>query len=230
MQIGAIYTNNMPRKTAPISVALASNFVCQVSERYQPRAFVATRADLAFVCEAPEQINSYYQAPRIEISPEITFREQYFFAASLPPQAKLQAAVESSSRRTETRVVERLFQRLFSRRIRIPQFYGPAQSAANVDNSSSKREPSAAAAQTIRVERLLPRVFAEQSRGAERPSSKTALSPAHESEWGTPITTHEAARPVTLGAPEIQRVTRQVIREMDHQVRARRERTGKSPR
>jgi len=204
-------------------------FASKVGERYQPRAFIASRADLALAHETPGQINTFYGGPQIEISPEINFQEHYFL----------------DGRQAETRVIERLFHRLFSRQTRVLRFDVPTQNVAEAratnsttrsardmaeaHGTNSKRQPFQGAGEEAgRVERSLPRLFAGGA--AEKPPLDVVPSPANFAGWGTPIAAQEAARPVILGAPEIQRVAKQVLREMDHQFRARRERTGKTPR
>jgi hypothetical protein len=242
LAIGAVDKEKIPRRTAPASVLSLETFAHELSERYQPRAFIASRADLALAYQTPGQMNTYYGGPRIEISPEVNFNE-YFFATALRSQSRSQAAVARPSR-TETLVIERLFHRLFSRQIRAPQFHAPApevtdqirlpqfgvpgenlakRSVANSEQASLH----SVAMQATRADRVLARPFSAQLQEAEPPASKTLPSRTQDSGWGTPIATRDSIRPVSLSAPEIQRVTQQVIREMDHQFRARRERTGR---
>lgn len=222
--IGVIERERMQAGAPLPTVAEAGRFASSLLSRYEARRFVASGADLALAWETARVLNENHFSTRVEVSPRITVDQSYTFPGFRPEKRALTPAAAFDEQRAAA-----LFERLFTRSARFAAIDSPRE-AIPPSTTAAKQALIFAEQRASAVERALPvRPAIEKT----PPAAELAHAPAgHKLDdgWGTPLAKRETPAPVTLAAPEIRRVTDQVMREIDHRTRAVRERTGRQAR
>ena len=230
----------VPRARVPRTIASAAAFAQAIAQRYAPQAVMVTRADLALAWQAPDEINYFTAAPRIEIAPVVTVQERNVFVSAAREVAAVPEAAQAGFGEAEASA---LFARLFSRQARVATFAAgppPAPPAGATFASGLAHAPSAGVApdpffasprepleRAAVVERSLPHPVVDDDAPVRLEAARRPEIVHRDDDWGTRPVLPPEPKPVTLPAPEIRRVAEQVMREIDHRITARRERLGK---
>jgi len=227
--IGVIRKEAIAARSVPLSVAATEAFALGVAKRYALQATTVSCGDLALAWETSAEANYYYGShsvyfgsPRIEVFPRVTVEERYLSDGSRGLTGT-PAGGGRQSLETEANV---LFERIFSRQTRVVAFDSQLGTFQLRGLASSGQRRIENPLRSEAVERILPLAAAAQKPALVEPSSKVPFT-TRDVGWGTPLTTDEPPKPLTLPPAEVKRVADHVIREIEHRITARKERMGK---
>lgn len=225
LSIGVINREDAPAQHTPRTVTGAEAFAAAVAQRYMVSFATALRAELAFAWQPPGEINYFHDSPRINISPTLIIQEWQKFAGVSKVLARTQETADGYGEAEASA----LFRRLFSRQMRVAAFVSPRgpETAVAINSDPAFAGPLDNLRRAAVVERALPRPAATDDFSAPTEGAPLVQPSAREMEWASRPMFPSEPKPITLPAPEIRRVTEQVMREIDHRIVARRERLGK---